>query len=82
LRIDRYLAHALVLATVVALSGYAADTDRHFPAYLTARPGTVNAEALVISVGGTVGDVCLGRYSTIIKPLAIPIELRQRHGEG
>lgn len=63
-----------MLATAVALSGYVGDMDRHFPAYLTARPGPVNAEALVVSAGGTVGDVSLGRYSTIIKPLAIPME--------
>src|SRR6202790_2662471 len=46
--------------------------DRHFPAYLTARIGTLNAEAVVVSEGGTVGDVSLGRYSTIIKPVSIP----------
>jgi LysM repeat protein len=32
----------------------------------------VNAEAVVASEGGTAGDVSLGRYSTIIKPVAIP----------
>jgi LysM repeat protein len=46
--------------------------DRHVPAYLTTRLGTVNAEAVVVGEGGTVGDVSLGRYSTIIKPVAIP----------
>jgi len=46
--------------------------DRHVPAYLTARLGTVNAETLVAGEGGTAGDVSLGRYSTIIKPVAIP----------
>ncbi|MFI5282931.1 MAG: LysM peptidoglycan-binding domain-containing protein [Candidatus Dormibacterales bacterium] len=39
---------------------------------MTARLGAVNAEAVVVSEGGTVGDVSLGRYSTIIKPVAIP----------
>ena len=39
---------------------------------LTARLGAVNAEAVVVSEGGTVGDVSLGRYSTIIKPVSIP----------
>jgi hypothetical protein len=57
LRIDRYLTHALLLAIAVALSGYTRDMDHHFPAYLTARPGPVNAEALVVSAGGTVGAV-------------------------
>ena len=63
-----------MLAIAVALSGYIGDIDGHSRAYLTARPGLVNAEALVVSAGGTVGDVSLGRYSTIIKPLAIPKE--------
>jgi len=46
--------------------------DRHVPAYLTSRLGTVNAEAVVESEGGTAGDISLGRYSTIIKPVSIP----------
>jgi LysM repeat protein len=46
--------------------------DRNVPAYLTSRLGTVNAEALVAGEGGTAGDVSLGRYSTIIKPVSIP----------
>src|SRR6202023_3565854 len=31
-----------------------------------------NAQALVTGEGGNAGDVSLGRYSTIIKPVAIP----------
>jgi LysM repeat protein len=46
--------------------------DRQVPAYLTSRLGTVNAEAVVESEGGTAGDISLGRYSTIIKPVSIP----------
>ena len=46
--------------------------DRHVPTYLTSRLGTVNAEAVVATEGGMAGDVSLGRYSTIIKPVAIP----------
>ena len=46
--------------------------DRHVPAYLTSRLGTVNAEAVVETEGGTAGDISLGRYSTIIKPVSIP----------
>jgi LysM repeat protein len=65
------LTHAVVLAVAVAISSYAT-MDRHFPTYLTARLGAVNAEAVVVSEGGTVGDVSLGRYSTIIKPVSIP----------
>jgi LysM repeat protein len=46
--------------------------DRHVPAYLTSRLGAVNAEAVMGNQGGNTGDVTLGRYSTIIKPVAIP----------
>ena len=53
------------------MSSYAA-MDRHFPTSLTARLGPVNAEAVVVAEGGEYGDVSLGRYSTIIKPVAIP----------
>jgi len=53
--------------------------DRHVPAYLTSRLGTVNAEAVVVGEGGTVGDVSLGRYSTIIKPVAIPTSAPVSH---
>ena len=53
--------------------------DRNFPSYLTARLGAVNAEAVVVSEGGTVGDVSLGRYSTIIKPVSIPVSAPISH---
>src|SRR5258708_7291895 len=46
--------------------------DRHFSSSLASHLGAVNAEAVVVSEGGTVGDVSLGRYSTIIKPASIP----------
>jgi LysM repeat protein len=71
LRVHRYLTHAVVLAVAVAISSYAT-MDRNFPSALTSRLGAVNAEAVVVSEGGTVGDVSLGRYSTIIKPVSIP----------
>jgi LysM repeat protein len=71
LRVHRYLTHAVVLAVAVAISSYAS-FDRHLPLNLTARLGAVNAEAVVVNVGGTVGDVSFGRYSTIIKPASIP----------
>ena len=60
-----------MLAVAIAISGYAT-MDRHFPSLLTARLGAVSADAQVMSDGGTVGDVSLGRYSTIIKPVSIP----------
>jgi LysM repeat protein len=46
--------------------------DRHFPTTLTAHLGPVNAEAVMVAEGGEYGDVSLGRYSTIIKPVSIP----------
>jgi LysM repeat protein len=78
LRINRYLTHAVVLGIAVAMSSYAS-VDHQFPSYLTARLGTVNAEAVVVSEGGTVGDVSLGRYSTIIKPVSIPTSAAVNH---
>jgi LysM repeat protein len=62
----------------VAISSYAS-LDRHVPAYLTSRLGTVNAEAVMAGEGGTAGDVSLGRYSTIIKPVAIPTSAPVSH---
>ena len=60
------------------MSSYAA-VDRHFPTTLTARLGAVNAEALMMQDGGQVGDVSLGRYSTIIKPVPIPTAAPLNH---
>jgi LysM repeat protein len=65
------LTHAVVLAVAIAISSYAT-MDRHFPSLLASRLGAVNADAQVNSDGGTIGDVSLGRYSTIIKPVSIP----------
>jgi LysM repeat protein len=53
--------------------------DRHVPAYLTSRLGTVDAQAVVATDGGSVGDVSLGRYGTIIKPVAIPAAAPMSH---
>jgi peptidoglycan endopeptidase LytE len=72
LQIERYSAHAFVLAIAVVFTGYIADPDRHFVPPL-ARLGAVDAQAVVVNQEGSVGDVSLGRYSTIIKPVAIPI---------
>jgi len=59
-----------VLTIAVAISSYAS-MDHHVPTYLTSRLGAVNAQA-VVGQGGSSGDVNYGRYSTIIKPVAIP----------
>src|SRR5438128_12635471 len=53
------------------MSSYAA-IDRHYSTALTARLGPVNAEAVMVAEGGEYGDVTLGRYSTIIKPVSMP----------
>ena len=53
--------------------------DRHFQSSFTPSLGAVNAEAVVSGEGGTVGDVSLGRYSTIIKPVAIPLSAPISH---
>jgi LysM repeat protein len=53
--------------------------DRHFQSSFTASLGTVNAEAVVSGDGGTIGDVSLGRYSTIINPIAIPMSAPVSH---
>jgi murein DD-endopeptidase MepM/ murein hydrolase activator NlpD len=67
LRIHRYLIHAVVLATAVAISGYTA-IDRHF--FSNLHPAAVTAAAA--QEGVAVGDVSLGRESVVIKPLSIP----------
>jgi N-acetylmuramoyl-L-alanine amidase len=59
-----------VLAIAVAISGYAS-IDRHVSSYLS-RLGPVTAQAVTLDDGGSVGNVTFGRYSTIIKPVAIP----------
>ena len=63
MRINRYATHAVVLATALAVSGYAA-SDRSFLSNFHA--------ASVTAAEGSVGDVSLGRDSVIIKPLSIP----------
>lgn len=67
-----------MLGVAVALSGYAS-IDRHLPTGLTSHLGPVNAEAVVVSDGGNVGDVSLGRYTTIIKPVEIPTSAPASH---
>lgn len=65
MRSYRYASHAAVLVIATVISSYTAVDLR-----LSMRPaGALNAEA---NAGGRVGDVALGRDSTIIKPIAIP----------
>ena len=71
MRIHRYLTHAVVVAIAIAISGYAS-IDRQFPSALTSHLGAVNVQAVAVSESTTVGDVSLGRYGTIVKPISIP----------
>src|SRR5207245_5715045 len=64
LRIHRYLTHAVVLLVAAVMASYS------FSTYLKPVQGSIDARA---SVGGAVGDVSLGRGTTIIKPISIPI---------
>jgi LysM repeat protein len=66
LRIYRYVTHAVVLLMAAVLSSYSVSS------YL--RPtGPISARAAnVDNSGGSVGDISLGRYTTIIKPISIP----------
>lgn len=58
--------------------GYAGSSHQ-LPSSVTARLGAVNAEAVVSAGGGFYGDVTLGRYSTIIKPVSIPTSAPIKH---
>jgi murein DD-endopeptidase MepM/ murein hydrolase activator NlpD len=67
LRIHRYMIHAVVLATAVAISGYTA-IDRNVFSNLHAAAVT----AVAADEGPAVGDISVGRESVVIKPLSIP----------
>ncbi len=69
--LSRYFVHAAVLVTALTVSGYAT-VARDVPSVARLRLGVVNAEGQAMGQGGTVGDVSLGRLSTIIKPVEIP----------
>jgi LysM repeat protein len=62
LRIHRYVTHAVVLLLAAVLSSYSG--------YLRPANGPIDARAA--NVGGAVGDVSMGRDTTIIKPVSIP----------
>jgi surface antigen len=69
--VSRYVTHAVVLVLALALSGYAS-LGHSLPASLSLRLGAVNAEGLIMGQGGSVGNVEMGRLSTIVKPVGIP----------
>ena len=61
--------HAVVLLLAIVLSGYAS-INRHLATVNSMRLGAVDAAGLVLGQGGQVGDLQLGRLSTVVKPLA------------
>ena len=63
--------HAAVLVIALTVSGYASATSDMNPV-ARLRLGVLNAEGQTTQQGGTVGDVSLGRLSTIIKPVEVP----------
>ncbi len=67
MRINRYVTHAVVLLMAAVLSSYS------FASYLQPSTGAISARAAnAEGAGGAVGDISLGRYTTIIAPVAIP----------
>jgi len=62
-RIDRYVTHAVVLLVAALLAGYSLSS------YLKPAQGSIDAQA---NAGGSVGDVSIGRGTTIIQPVSIP----------
>lgn len=68
----------MFLAIAVAISGYAT-IDRHITNYFSHGLGPVNAQAVTLGDGGYVGSVAFGRYSTIIKPVSIPMNTPAAH---
>ena len=67
MRINRYVTHAVVLLMAAVLTSYS------FAADLRPNPGAISARAANYDQGGgSVGDVSLGRYTTIIAPVSIP----------
>jgi len=70
--------HIVVLAVAVTLSGYAS-VDKHLPS-LGLHVGALDARGLILSQGGQIGDVTLGRMSTIIQPVAVPTAAPTVHG--
>ena len=66
MRLYRYVTHAVVLLMAVVLSSYGVTSFLRPTGAISAR--AANTE----SAGGSVGDISLGRYTTIIQPVAIP----------
>jgi surface antigen len=63
---------------VLLVSGYAS-INHGLPSALRLRLGSENSEAMVVGEGGHVGNVELGRLSTVVKPVAIPVQAPPSH---
>jgi LysM repeat protein len=69
LRINRYMAHAVVLAVAAAISSFTTIDRSFFP---SPHAAALTSAAAAADEGTAVGDVSLGRDSVIIKPVSIP----------
>jgi LysM repeat protein len=70
LTVSRYFVHAIVLMIGLAISGLTTVGSQLNTGSL--RLGAENAQALAINEGGQVGNVSLGRFGTIVKPVGVP----------
>lgn len=68
--------HAVVLLIAMAISGLSTVSGQLDSGL---RLGAINAEGLVVGQGGRVGNVSLGRFSTIVKPVSVPGAPRISH---
>ena len=79
--VSRYCVHAAVLVIALVVSGYASMQSQSTSG-TQLRLGVVNAAGQAYGQGGQVGDVTLGRLSTIIKPLELPTGPAVSHVPG
>ena len=71
MRINRYVTHAVVLLVAAVLSSFSLSS------YLKPAQGSIDARAA--NAGATVGDVSMGRDTTIIQPVSIPTSALPSH---
>ena len=74
----RYFVHTIVLIVAITLSGYAS-IAKGLPQAAKLRLGVVNLQGEAFGQGGTAGAVQMGRTGTIIKPIAIPLNVPVQH---
>lgn len=73
---SRLLTHVIVLVMAMAIASYNS-LGKGIPPNL--RLGATNADALLVSQGGSVGSVALGRHGIVIKPVSIPAQAPVSH---